>query len=161
MISTGFDEQNVCFGPPEGIAEDECSSILAWRGLSDRGRPIIVTCWKVTADEEADILEKGRIWMVTWGQALQPCYLTAKTPFSPQPIHRQPKDEVAELRAEIDRLRGMLATIYDTGASVLGTNILVPVVGGGTIEQKKRHAGVIGNMIATALLNRPPRNDQP
>lgn len=70
----GFEEQNRTFGPPGGLSEDQCGTIFAFSGRTDMINlpdiPAVITCWKLRADELAEINRTGRVWMIVPGRGL-------------------------------------------------------------------------------------------
>jgi hypothetical protein len=85
-----FEESNTVLGPPNGVTEDDCGSLFAFRGKMDATQtPVVITCWKPTREELNEIERTGRVWLMVWGQIMQPVVLTAfkpfQTPGSPSP----------------------------------------------------------------------------
>ena len=82
MIATAFDEDNTVLGPPPGMTEDQVYSLSVFRGKDESGTPLVVSCWKPTADELAEIIKTGRVWLVIHGETMPPAYLSGISPFS-------------------------------------------------------------------------------
>lgn len=81
MIRTNFPESNVIISPPEGMTEDEAGgSAFAYKGISENGVPLIITCWKPTLDEIDNMMEGGRVWLVVMGHIVSPAVVTAINP---------------------------------------------------------------------------------
>ncbi len=81
MIATSFDESNVVLGRPEGMSDDECSCLSVLRTETDGGTPVVVSCWKLTADELQEIIRTGRVWLTVCGQTMPPVTVDGKRPF--------------------------------------------------------------------------------
>lgn len=82
MLATAFDEENQVLGPPKGMTEEDCYSLSVYRGIDGAGRPIVVSCWKPTKEELEEIARTGRVWLLLWGQTMQPASVTGFSPFS-------------------------------------------------------------------------------
>lgn len=81
MLPTNFPESNAVLGPPQGMSEEECSSLFTLRSKDESGHPVVVSCWKPTRDE-LEALNAGRpLWLVVLGQTMPPVYLTTDRPF--------------------------------------------------------------------------------
>ena len=44
------------------------------------GIPVVVSCWKMTAEELAEINRTGRVWLVVWGVTQPPVSLCGEKP---------------------------------------------------------------------------------
>ena len=64
MIGRDFEQQNVEFGPPEGMSVDEVRCIPACKGAN-----VIVTCWQPTEEERKAIALGGPVWIEIFGTA--------------------------------------------------------------------------------------------
>ena len=64
--AVAFDEANAILGPPPG--EDE--NVTPLPVLRRDGR--LVSCWRPSAAELAEILRTGKIWLSVWGERTQP-----------------------------------------------------------------------------------------
>jgi hypothetical protein len=81
MIATAFDEDNCVLGPPPGMTEDQVYSLSVHRGATPDGLPVVVSCWKPTAEELAEIQRTGRVWLVIYGQTMPPVSVEGISPF--------------------------------------------------------------------------------
>lgn len=79
-VATSFDESNHHLGPPKGVSEDECYTLSTWQGPLD-GQPVVVSCWKFTAEELAEINRTGRVWLMIWGATMPPACVLGTSPF--------------------------------------------------------------------------------
>lgn len=61
-----FREANAILGPPAGEEE----GVVPLPILRKDGR--LVSCWRPSAAELAEILRTGRIWLSVWGDRTQP-----------------------------------------------------------------------------------------
>lgn len=82
-VSSSFAEANVILSPPEGVTAEECETINVWRGVCDDHR-IVISCWKLTIDELAEVNRTGRLWLGCWGSTMPPVWLSGQNPFGTQ-----------------------------------------------------------------------------
>ena len=80
-VPVAFDEDNDTLGPPEGMS-DECDALSICRTADSSGRPLIVSCWKLTKNELDEINRTGRLWLLVWGLTMRPTAVTGERPFS-------------------------------------------------------------------------------
>lgn len=81
MVPTGFDEENGVLNPPPGMSPDECEALSVWRGPQENGTPVVISCWKPTAEELAEINRTGRVWLLVLGLTMPPIQPTGHYPF--------------------------------------------------------------------------------
>ena len=81
MTPAAFNEENTVFSPPEGMNLEEVSVLSCYCGQLEDGRPIIVTCWKVSAEDLAQIQATGRIWASAVLDSLPCIRLQTANPF--------------------------------------------------------------------------------
>lgn len=67
-----FAEANLVLGPPVGMTEDE---VMRLPVLRIDGR--LVSCWMPSAEELAEIIRTGRVWLSVWGRETQPPVLVS------------------------------------------------------------------------------------
>jgi len=48
------------------------------------GQTVVVSCWKVTAEELAEIQRTGRVWLMVWGVTMPPVALCGVKPIEAQ-----------------------------------------------------------------------------
>jgi len=80
MTPTTFKQQNAVFEKPNDMTEDQCGSLPAFKGDA-YGRPIILSCWKLSDDEIEQIKHTGRIWLSVTGNIMPPVSLFTENPF--------------------------------------------------------------------------------
>lgn len=85
MIATAFDEDNAVLGPPQGMTEEEVYSLSVYVGNNQDGDPCVVSCWKPSKDELAEIQRTGRVWLMVMGKTMPPVVLEGFSPFAPMP----------------------------------------------------------------------------
>ena len=83
MIATAFDEDNAVLGPPVGCTDQEVYSLSVFRGPNSAGVPVVISCWKPTKEELAEINRTGRVWLVVQGETMPPVHLDGISPFKP------------------------------------------------------------------------------
>jgi len=81
MIPTSFTESNCVLDKPDGTTYDECQVLSVWRGTSIDGVPLVISCWKLTKEELAEINETGRVWLTILGETMPPAAVEVKSPF--------------------------------------------------------------------------------
>lgn len=81
MIATAFEQDNGVMHPPEGVDPDQCAALSVFRGVDQYGNPIVVSCWKPTPEEWAEMKATGRVWLVVWGGGMPPVALSGQSPF--------------------------------------------------------------------------------
>lgn len=79
VIPCSFDEANGQLGPPDGMSEDEVTTIRVFHGTDDHGHRFVVSCWRATPDEIREIQETGRVWMVSMS-GMMPTMLRGRKP---------------------------------------------------------------------------------
>lgn len=79
-VPTSFDESNAVLGRPEDMTDEECAPLCVFKTKTTEGRPIIVSCWKFTADELIEIYATGRVWVGIMGTTMPPIYVTGEKP---------------------------------------------------------------------------------
>jgi len=80
MNPVKFPEQNLVYGKPEGMTDDECSPLPVFKGKVG-GFPGIVSCWKLSEEELEEIQRTGVIWLNIVSYSHPPVELMAKSPF--------------------------------------------------------------------------------
>ena len=83
MYPTDFPESNGIADKPESMSIEECEPINIAQGITTDGNPIIITCWKPTAEELEEINRTKRVWCFHYGNYLQPHILLGLNPFQP------------------------------------------------------------------------------
>lgn len=85
MFATNFDESNHVLDKPPGMDREECEALSVWVGPLPNGFPVVVSCWKPTAEELEEIKRTGRVWLMIWGPTMPPAVLLGVSPFQPLP----------------------------------------------------------------------------
>ncbi len=82
MEAASFDEANLVLGPPPGMTEEQVGSLSVWRGAYADGRPVVISCFKVTKEELEEINRTGRVWLHVFGVTMPPVWLGGRNPFT-------------------------------------------------------------------------------
>ncbi len=82
MIASAFDEENGVLDPPPGVDLDDVLCLSVYRGAMSDGTPVVISCWKPTAEEWAEMQRTGRVWLLIQGQTMPPATLTGTNPFA-------------------------------------------------------------------------------
>lgn len=80
MLPASFDESNCVIDKPESMTRDECGALSAWQGTVD-GIPVLISYWKLTAEELEEVKRTGRVWLWVWGHSMPPVSMTGESPF--------------------------------------------------------------------------------
>ena len=83
MIPTAFDEDNTALGRPPGMTDDECAPLSVFRGNDEAGSPVVISCWKPTAEEMEEIIRTRRVWIIVHGHTMPPIAPCGISPFKP------------------------------------------------------------------------------
>lgn len=83
MVPCSFDESNAVFGRPSTMNDEECVALSALQTATDKGLPVVVSCWKLTIEELEQVNRTGRIWLTICGDMMPPVCLDGFKPFSP------------------------------------------------------------------------------
>jgi hypothetical protein len=71
-------------GPPSAARHDAGQGPLnVWAGRAVDGSPRIISCFKLTAEDLAEIQRTGRVWLIVHGGAMPPVALTPFKPIEP------------------------------------------------------------------------------
>lgn len=81
MFPSTFPQSNHVFDKPAGMTDRLCEALCVFCGVNPEGFPIVVSCWKPTAEELAEINRTGRVWLMTWGRTMPPVTVLGLTPF--------------------------------------------------------------------------------
>lgn len=81
MVPSAFDEDNTVLGPPQGMTEDEVTSLSVFRGVNSDNEPVVISCWKFDKEELAEMLKTGRVWLYVYGLNMPPCAIGGLSPF--------------------------------------------------------------------------------
>jgi hypothetical protein len=82
MVPASFTEANIVLARPPDMTADECDCLDVLRTVTPLGRPVVISCWKVTAEDLAEIQRTGRIWLTVYGERMPPVALTGARPFA-------------------------------------------------------------------------------
>lgn len=80
MVPVAFDEENSLLHPPIGMTPEECETISVFKGQTQTGLPVVVSCWKLTKDELEEINRTGRVYLTVLGFTMPPVTLDVKSP---------------------------------------------------------------------------------
>lgn len=77
----GFDEANTSLGPPAGMTEDQVQTLRVLRAVHADGQPVVISCFKLTAEELAEVNRTGRVWLGVLGTSMPPVWVLGTKPF--------------------------------------------------------------------------------
>ena len=81
MIPTAFDEDNTVLDRPPGMAEEDCLPLSVHIGQDVNQNPVVISCWKVTDAELAEIIRTRRVWVIVAGHQMLPIAPVGISPF--------------------------------------------------------------------------------
>lgn len=81
MIPASFHESNHVLDKPEGMTRDQCEALSVCCCPDSNGFPVVISCWKPTAEELAEIQRTGRVWLMIWGVTMPPACVLGSSPF--------------------------------------------------------------------------------
>jgi len=81
MIPTNFEESNHVLGKPTAMTHEDCSCLSVFVGPSPTGIPLVISCWKLTAEELEEVSRTGRVWLGIVGQTMPPAWVLGTNPF--------------------------------------------------------------------------------
>lgn len=82
MIACSFDESNTVLGRPREECGSEVECLSVCRTETVDGTPVVISCWKLTAEELAEINRTGRVWLLVVGETMPPVALNGLRPFA-------------------------------------------------------------------------------
>ena len=77
-----FEESNAALGKPHDMLGDDCEALSVVRGETTNGHPVVISCWKLTAEELAEVNQTGRIWLGIYGRTMPPTFIDGTNPFA-------------------------------------------------------------------------------
>lgn len=77
----GFDEANGILDKPLGMNYDECECLSVLRANYGNGTPVVISCWKLTLEEMAEVQRTGRVWLAIYGVTMPPAIVHGVKPF--------------------------------------------------------------------------------
>lgn len=77
-----FDESNAVLDPPPEMTFDECDPLSVLLSRQPDGMPVVISCWKLTAQELEEINRTGRVWLGIIGGTMPPAWISGTKPFS-------------------------------------------------------------------------------
>lgn len=75
MEAASFPGENCLLSKPDCMDVDECDMISVQLGRLESGYPVILSCWKVTAEEIEAMKRTGRVWLMVLGTQMPPVML--------------------------------------------------------------------------------------
>lgn len=79
MTPANFNESNCVLDRPGDMSADQCDPLCVWRGAVG-DTPVVISCWKMTPDELAEITRTGRVWLMLVGHTMQPASVLSRNP---------------------------------------------------------------------------------
>lgn len=79
MVAASFEESDGYLGRPESMSDTECLPLAVCRSTLN-GFPVVISCWKLTEEELAEINRTGRVWLTVVGVSMPPVKLDGVKP---------------------------------------------------------------------------------
>jgi hypothetical protein len=77
-----FPQKNFTFGPPQGVSEQECGNLPCYRGKEEGTNwPVIISAWKPSAEELAEINKTGIVWLQIYSNGMPPVSVSGISPW--------------------------------------------------------------------------------
>jgi hypothetical protein len=76
-----FDQSNAYLGRPADMTDAECAPLSIARVKDAGGRPVVISCWKLTKEELDEVNRTGRVWLGVVGFTMQPAWILGTSPF--------------------------------------------------------------------------------
>lgn len=81
-----FPESNLTLvGSPEDRAAGTVLDLPTHRYRDLDGHPHVISCWKLSPDELAEIVRTGLVWFHSWGETHPPISIQGASPFRVTP----------------------------------------------------------------------------
>lgn len=80
-VAASFDESNAVLGAPPDMTVDECDALAVLLTKTPEDFPLVISCWKLTAEELAEVNRTGRVWLGILGQTMPPAWIAGVKPF--------------------------------------------------------------------------------
>jgi hypothetical protein len=80
-VPASFAESNLVLDSPPGMTPDECEPLSVLRTRTPSGQAVVISCWKLTAEELAEINRTGRVWLGILGHTMPPAWIDGTVPF--------------------------------------------------------------------------------
>lgn len=77
-----FKEQNFTFKKPEGMTEEQCGDLHAYKGKTEGELPVVISCWEPSQEEIDEIVKTKKIWVwLMIAGTIPPVYIGTDHPF--------------------------------------------------------------------------------
>ena len=77
-----FPEENAILDPPPGWTLEQCECLPVHLNHLPGSLPVIISCWKLTKEELAEVNKTGRIWLTVAGGNMPPVLVAGEKPFA-------------------------------------------------------------------------------
>ncbi len=76
MKPTNFKQQNTVYKAPDGMTEEECGALPAFKYEAG-----VISCWKLSFRERLKCLFTGKVWLDVLMRGQPPVWLGVDAPF--------------------------------------------------------------------------------
>jgi hypothetical protein len=88
MTPQDFEQSNDRLEALVPVPGEGMQPLPAYRGVTD-GTPLMISCWRPTAEELAEIHRTGHVWLLVFGQDHPVVHLAGESPFGPPVISHE------------------------------------------------------------------------
>jgi hypothetical protein len=81
MLPTTFEGSNFTFTKPKDMTDEQCSDLTVFKGKTEDGFPVIISCWRFSKEDLETIKETGCIYLSINGNCMPPVSLFTESPF--------------------------------------------------------------------------------
>ncbi len=81
MLPIEFKEANITFNKPEGMTDEQCMSVSAFKGQDHEGIPVVITKWAFNKEDLEEIAKTGVVYLQVAGNGMPPVSLYTENPF--------------------------------------------------------------------------------
>lgn len=67
----GFQGSNAVYAAPKGMTQEECVDLPVFADDMQ-----VISCWRLTKEELANVMETGVVWISVWGHRVPPMQLS-------------------------------------------------------------------------------------
>jgi len=83
MLAADFPQRNAILGKPDGMTDEQCYGLPVHRYTNDEGLECVVSRWRPTKEDMAEMNRTGDIWHHSLGPTVYPFCLLGENPFLP------------------------------------------------------------------------------
>lgn len=82
MFPSDFEGSDTALSKPPNMTDEECDPLCVQHVTCVSDIPGVMSCWKLTAEELAEVNRTGRIWLIVAGETMPPVILSGIKPIA-------------------------------------------------------------------------------